>query len=116
MPAAAIIGGVLSLAGGIFGSSRAKREASRRKQSMVAGLTLFSGLLADKSEEESEINPETGRSFYSEIPAFVKERNLIIMADPKIKEGKNLSNEYVTEDGKKYYGSQYYYTIPLLLD
>ena len=32
MPAAAIIGGVLSLAGGIFGSSRAKREASRRKQ------------------------------------------------------------------------------------
>ena len=32
MPAGAIIGGVLSLAGGIFGSSRAKREARRRER------------------------------------------------------------------------------------
>ena len=32
MPAGAIIGGVLSLAGGIFGSSKAKREARRRER------------------------------------------------------------------------------------
>jgi len=31
MPAGAIIGGALSIVGGIFGSSRAKREARRRE-------------------------------------------------------------------------------------
>ena len=31
MPAAAIIGGAVSLIGGIFGSSRARREARRRE-------------------------------------------------------------------------------------
>ena len=31
MPAAAIIGGALSVVGGIFGSSRARREARRRE-------------------------------------------------------------------------------------
>ena len=111
----ASVQGTMNFGRGLFGPNMnpLSPEASRRKQAMVAGLTLFSGLLADKAEEESEINPETGRSFYSEIPAFVKERNLVIMADPKIKEGRNLSNEYVNAEGKKYYGSQYYYTIPL---
>jgi hypothetical protein len=32
MPAAAIIGAAVSVAGGIFGASRAKREARRRER------------------------------------------------------------------------------------
>ena len=111
----ASVQGTMNFGRGLFGPNMnpLSKKASRRKQAMVAGLTLFSGLLADKAEERKRNKSETGRSFYSEIPAFVKERNLVIMADPKIKEGRNLSNEYVNAEGKKYYGSQYYYTIPL---
>ena len=68
----ASVQGTMNFGRGLFGPNMnpLSPEASRRKQAMVAGLTLFSGLLADKAEEESEINPETGRSFYSEIPAL----------------------------------------------
>jgi hypothetical protein len=51
----------------------------------------FGALMALKAEEESEENPDTGRSYYSEIPDYVKERNIVIMK----------------ENGKDYY------TIPL---
>lgn len=52
---------------------------------------LMGALSAMRGEEESEENPVTGRSYYSEIPDYVKERNMVIMA----------------ENGKDYY------TIPL---
>ena len=111
----ASVQGTMNFGRGLFGPNLNpfSPEASRRKQGMVASLTLFSALLADMAEEESEINPETGRSFYSEIPDYIKERNLVIMADPSTKEGTNLSNTYVGKDGKEYAGSQYYYMIPL---
>ena len=111
----ASVQGTMNFGRGLFGPNLNpfSPEASRRKQGMVASLTLFSALLADMAEEESEINPETGRSFYSEIPDYIKERNLVIMADPSTKEGTNLSNTYIGKDGKEYAGSQYYYMIPL---
>jgi len=65
--------------------------SSRMKQGMVASMIGFGALMALKAEEESEENPDTGRSYYSEIPDYVKERNIVIMK----------------ENGKDYY------TIPL---
>ena len=111
----ASVQGTLNFGKGLFGPNMnpLSPEASRKKQGMVASLTLFSALLADKAEEESEINPETGRSFYSEIPNYIKERNLVVMADPSITDGVNLSNTYVGKDGKEFSGSQYYYMVPL---
>ena len=111
----ASVQGTRNFARGLFGPNMNpfSPEASRRKQGMVAGLTLFSALLADMGEEESEINPETGRSFYSEIPDYIKERNLVIMADPSVREGVNTSSTYIGKDGEEYEGSQRYYLIPL---
>lgn len=111
----ASVQGTLNFGKGLFGPNMnpLSPEASRKKQGMVAGLTLFSALLADRAEEESEINPETGRSFYSEIPDFIKARNLIVMADTSVAEGMNRSNTYIGKDGEEFGGSQYYYTIPL---
>tara|TARA_R100001460_G_scaffold29684_1_gene58996 strand:- start:113 stop:769 length:657 start_codon:yes stop_codon:yes gene_type:complete len=54
MPAAAIIGGVLSVAGGIFGSSSAKREARRRERE--AG-RLQSKLNRLEANRQQIINP-----------------------------------------------------------
>ena len=111
----ASVQGTRNFARGLFGPNMNpfSPEASRRKQGMVAGLTLFSAFLADMGEEESEINPETGRSFYSEIPDYIKERNLVIMADPSVREGVNTSSTYIGKDGEEYEGSQRYYLIPL---
>ena len=111
----ASVQGTRNFARGLFGpkGNPFSPEASRKKQGMVASLTLFSTLLAEMGEEESEINPETGRSFYSEIPDFIKERNIVIMADPSVKEGVNTSNTYIGKDGKEFDGSQRYYLIPL---
>ena len=50
----ASVQGTMNFGRGLFGPNMnpLSPEASRRKQAMVAGLTLFSGLLADKAEEE----------------------------------------------------------------
>ena len=88
-------------------------EASRVKQGAVTALIGFGALSALKAEEESEENPETGRSFYSEIPEYIKERNMIVMHEPKFVPGKRESNTYITKDGKEYLGTQFYSTIPL---
>ena len=88
-------------------------EASRVKQGAVAALIGFGALSALRAEEESEENPETGRSFYSEIPDYVKERNIVVMNAPSVVPGKRSSNIYIGKDGKEYKGTQFYTTIPL---
>jgi len=50
MPAAAIIGGAVSLIGGIFGSSRAKREA-RRREIQARGLEYKLNQLEENRQE-----------------------------------------------------------------
>jgi len=50
MPAAAIIGGAVSLIGGIFGSSRAKREARRRSNKANALEAKLNQLEANRQE------------------------------------------------------------------
>ena len=50
---------------------------SHDRGSMIA----FGALMAARAEEESEENPESGRSYYSEISDYVKERNIIIMKE-----------------------------------
>ena len=111
----ASIQGTANFARGLFGptGNPFSKEASRVKQGMVGGLIAFGALSALRAEEESEENPDTGRSFYSEIPAFVKERNIVIMADPTEPLEEGAKNTYIGKDGKEYAGSQYYYTIPL---
>jgi SAM-dependent methyltransferase len=56
-------------------------KSSRTKQGMVGSMIAFGALMAARAEEESEENPESGRSYYSEIPDYVKERNLVIMKE-----------------------------------
>ena len=89
----ASVQGTANFARGLFGPNMnpLSPEASRVKQGAVSSLIMFGALAAARAEEESEENPDSGRSYYSEIPDFVKERNIVIMAD----------------DGKNYY------TIPL---
>tara|TARA_R100001126_G_C4887534_1_gene183401 strand:- start:52 stop:7359 length:7308 start_codon:yes stop_codon:yes gene_type:complete len=89
----ASVQGTANFARGLFGpkGNPFSNEASRIKQGAVGGLMLMGALSAMRGEEESEENPVTGRSYYSEIPDYVKERNMVIMA----------------ENGKDYY------TIPL---
>ena len=89
----ASVQGTANFARGLFGpkGNPFSKEASRTKQGAVAGLIAFGALSAMRAEEESEENPETGRSYYSEIPDYVKERNIVVMSD----------------NGKEYY------TIPL---
>ena len=89
----ASVQGTANFARGLFGpkGNPFSKEASRTKQGAVASLIAFGALSAMRAEEESEENPETGRSYYSEIPDYVKERNIVIMSD----------------NGKQYY------TIPL---
>jgi len=50
MPAGAIIGGALSIVGGIFGSSRAKREARRRESQARALESKLNDLEANRQE------------------------------------------------------------------
>ena len=85
----ASVQGTANFARGLFGPNMNpfSPEASRVKQGAVASLLAFGALSAMRAEEESEENPETGRSYYSEIPDYIKERNIIVMA----------------EDGKNYY-------------
>ncbi len=89
----ASVQGTANFARGLFGPKMNpfSPEASRVKQGAVTSLIMFGALSALRAEEESEENPETGRSYYSEIPNYIKERNIVVMA----------------EDGKDYY------TIPL---
>jgi len=83
----ASVQGTANFARGLFGPNMnpLSSEASRVKQGAVTSLIMFGALSALRAEEESEENPETGRSYYSEIPDYVKERNIVIMAD----DGKN---------------------------
>jgi hypothetical protein len=55
--------------------------SSRTKQAIVASMIGFGALMAARGEEESEENPDSGRSYYSEIPDYIKERNIVIMKD-----------------------------------
>ncbi len=84
----ASVQGTANFARGLFGptGNPFSKEASRVKQGAVGGLILMGALSAMRGEEESEENPKTGRSYYSEIPDYVKERNIVIMAD----NGKNF--------------------------
>lgn len=50
MPAAAIIGGAVSIVGGIFGASRAKREARRRENQARALEAKLNNLEANRQE------------------------------------------------------------------
>jgi hypothetical protein len=89
------------------------KEGSRIKQGVVASMVGLGALLALRAEEESEEDPETGRSYFSQIPSYVKNRNIVIMADPKLADKTGTSNTYIGKDGKEYQGAQGYYTIPL---
>ncbi len=112
----ASVQGTANFARGLFGpkGNPFSSEASRIKQGAVGGLIALGALTAMKAEEESEENPRTGRSYYSEIPAYVKERNMIIMADPTVPPEEGARNTYLDKDGKEYKDEkQYYYTIPL---
>ena len=106
----ASVQGVSNLARGLNVFSK---EGSRIKQGAVASLVGLGALLALRAEEESEEDPETGRSYFSQIPSYVKNRNIVIMADPKLADKTGTSNTYVGKDGKEYQGAQGYYTIPL---
>jgi len=106
----ASVQGVSNLARGLNVFSK---EGSRIKQGVVASLVGLGALLALRAEEESEEDPETGRSYFSQIPSYVKNRNAIVMADPKLADKTGTSNTYVGKDGKEYQGAQGYYTIPL---
>ena len=112
----ASVQGTANFARGLFGPNMNpfSSEASRVKQGAVTSLIMFGALSALRAEEESEENPETGRSYYSEIPDYVKERNIVIMAEPSEALKKGASNIYLDRNGKEYANkTQYYYTIPL---
>ena len=53
-------------------------ESSRKKQAMVGSMVGFGALMAYMNSLLSD-DDESGRSYYSQIPAFEKERNIIIM-------------------------------------
>jgi hypothetical protein len=57
-------------------------KTSKRKQQAVAGLATFAMLNALYNEMVGGDDEETGRSHYSRIPDYIKERNFIVM-DPR---------------------------------
>ena len=79
----ASVQGTMNFARGLFGpgGNPFSKEASRFKQGAAGGLIAMGALLAMKAEEESEEDPDTGRSYYSQIEPYIKERNMIIMKD-----------------------------------
>lgn len=54
-------------------------ESSRSKQAMVGSMIGFGALMAYMNSLLSDDDEDSGRSYYSAIPAFEKERNIIIM-------------------------------------
>ena len=54
-------------------------KTSKRKQQAVAGLAMFAMAHAIVNEMSGGDDEETGRSHYSRIPDYIKERNLIFM-------------------------------------
>ena len=54
-------------------------ESSRTKQAMVGSMIGFGALIAYMNSLLSDDDEESGRSYYSQIPAFEKERNIIVM-------------------------------------
>tara|TARA_R110000824_G_scaffold250201_2_gene438993 strand:+ start:283 stop:6771 length:6489 start_codon:yes stop_codon:yes gene_type:complete len=111
----ASVQGTMNFSRGLFGpkGNPFSAEASRVKQGAVGGMIAMGALLAMKAEEESEEDPDTGRSYYSQIEPYIKERNIVIMADPTTESRKGSSNIYVGADGNEYEGTQHYYLIPL---
>ena len=79
----ASVQGTANFARGLFGpkGNPFSKEASRVKQGAVTGLIALGAINAMRAEEESEEDPISGRSYYSDIEDFVKERNIIIMKD-----------------------------------
>lgn len=75
--------GTMNFARGLFGprGNPFSAEASRVKQGAVGSMIAMGSLLAMKAEEESEEDPETGRSYYSQIEPYIKERNIVIMKE-----------------------------------
>ena len=96
------------------GMNPLSKDGSRIKQGAVAGLTGLGALISVLGEELSEEDPESGRSYYSEIPDYIKERNMVIMIPPDSKvESENMKDTYVDADGKEFKGKQKYMLIPL---
>jgi hypothetical protein len=54
-------------------------ESSRTKQAMVGSMIGFGALIAYMNSILSDDDEESERSYYSQIPAFEKERNIIVM-------------------------------------
>ena len=79
----ASVQGTANFARGLFGpkGNPFSKEASRVKQGAVTGLIALGAINAMRAEEESEEDPRTGRSYYSQIEPFIKERNIVIMKD-----------------------------------
>ena len=86
-----------------------KDHYSPYKTGAAGGLIAFGALLSMIADEESE-ELEDGRPAYDSIPDYVKERNIVIMADEP---DEGTSNIFVDEEGNEYRGKQNYYTIPL---
>ena len=82
----ASVQGTMNFARGLFGprGNPFSKEASRVKQGAAGGLIALGALLAMKAEEESEEDPDTGRSYYSQIESHIKERNMIVMREDGI--------------------------------
>ena len=59
-------------------------KSSRMKQGAAGGIIMLGALMSMRAEEESEENPKTGRSYYSEIDNWIKQRNMIIMKEDGI--------------------------------
>ena len=57
------------------------RDSSRTKQGMVGSLIAFGALMAARAHQESEEDPQTGRSYYESLNDFEKERNMLIMKE-----------------------------------
>ena len=72
-------------------------DSSRTKQALVGSMIGFGGLLAYLNSMLSDDDEESGRSYYSQIPSFEKERNMIVM--------KNIFDPNAAPDQ--------YYKIPL---
>jgi len=86
-----------------------KDQYSPYKTGAAGSLIAFGALLSMAADEESD-ELEDGRPAYDSIPDYVKERNIIIMADSA---DEGTSNTFVDKDGNEYKGKQHYYTIPL---
>ena len=98
----------------VRGMNPLDKDSSRIKQGVIGGLAGFGALMSWLGEEESEIDPMSGRSYYSQIPDYIKERNIIKMLpmDTNIKDSGNINNTHIRE-GKEVKDGQPYFLVPL---